>query len=131
VALGAAQGTVGWRFSPDEASDVTLADPVVDGDTVYVPGTVGGEGTLIAIDAEDGTELWRITTGGVVTAQPSVVDDSVVVVDEAGAVMAFASEDGHELWSTEAGQAESLPPVVVDGVVLVAAREGLLTALKG
>jgi outer membrane protein assembly factor BamB len=86
-------------------TDVTLTAPVVAGATVFVG---GDDGTVLALDARDGTEQWRTTLVESVAAAPSVVDDTVYVPTTT-AVVALAASDGSERWVTAApGERDTL-----------------------
>jgi outer membrane protein assembly factor BamB len=79
-------------------TDWTPTAPVVADATVFVG---GDDGTVLALDARDGTERWRTTLVEPVAAAPSVLGDTVHVPTET-AVVALARSDGSERWHTTA-----------------------------
>jgi outer membrane protein assembly factor BamB len=68
--------------------------------------TLGGRdepSEIVALDAEDGDELWRARAeeaSNLVTT-PVVADGRVLTLDAFGGVIAFDAEDGRFLWRTE------------------------------
>lgn len=112
--IGGSSGLVAWdvreeevRWSlPSEPADAAL---VLDG-TVYLSTT---QGTLVALDLEDGTELWRAEPGPdepwPADYSPGVATDGRILLllrdrNAAGAAQvptatAFAIGDGRRLWS--------------------------------
>ena len=68
--------------------------------------TLGGQNDpseIVALDAENGDELWRASTkdaSNFVTA-PVVADGRMLTLDAVGGVLAFDAEDGRFLWRTE------------------------------
>lgn len=108
LALDRLTGNVIWRTqvgNPDRKSwfDVSnRSDPSfvsggigVGTNKVFV-GTVRGE--LIALDIDDGTEIWRETLSGEILA-PAVAESDVVVVQTAdGKMYALESETGESRW---------------------------------
>lgn len=107
---------------PDVAA--RRSSPVVDGGTVFAisDDSTGGTDELVALDAGDGTERWRVTVG---TDSPPVVTDD--------AVYAFVDEGIAELdradGSVLASSFERAGPVALVGHVLYAVRDGRVYAL--
>jgi outer membrane protein assembly factor BamB len=68
--------------------------------------TLGGRdepSEIVALDVEDGNELWRASAedaSNLVTT-PVVADGRVLTLDAFGGVLAFDAEDGRFLWRTE------------------------------
>ncbi|HEX2154529.1 MAG TPA: PQQ-binding-like beta-propeller repeat protein [Acidimicrobiia bacterium] len=74
-----------WPPSTVDADSVISAAPVVANDTVYF-GTE--DGSVHAVDAEDGEELWTWRTGNIVRASPVVIDGAVYIASGDGSVYA-------------------------------------------
>lgn len=74
----------------------SLSRPVLADETLYL-GSAGG--TVIALDARDGTERWRASTASAAAA-PWVVDDRLLVPTD-DAIVALEADDGTESWRTE------------------------------
>lgn len=112
----AARTTVaeGWRV---DTGDTVEFGPTVAGGAAHFGDT---DGTIYAVDAEDGTVRWRKRPGGEydgVLASPAVVGGAVYVPLSRGTVHALAATDGTELWRTDLDEQISCSPAVVDGTV--------------
>jgi outer membrane protein assembly factor BamB len=109
----------GWGNGP-------RGTPTVDGDRVY---TLGGDGTLVAVKAADGKELWRTTmadlggkTPGWGYTESVLVDGDKVVCTPGGPKGAMAALDkmtGKVLWQstqwTDGAQYSSIVPADING----------------
>lgn len=93
--LSTADGTIEWERRYDDVGQ--LGSPTVAGDAVYVGSQ--SDGTVLALEADDGTEDWRVETRSVffgdysrvgVVDGPAVVDGVVYVATEPGDVYAIA-----------------------------------------
>ena len=122
TALDAATGEVRWQVSTGGGQRGTpaLSD---DGSRVYV--TTGGNATLLALDAQDGTTNWTYDLGGEVPTYgaPTVVEGTVYLATgngEAGSVHAVDAATGEGLWSTAIGGGVFFGPSVSDGVAVAA-----------
>ena len=137
-ALNASTGAKLWSYAIG-GGDVT-GSPAVENRVVYF----GSEapchttacspagGTVYALNASTGAELWSYATGVPVATSPAVANGVVYVGsndDERGENDFFAlnASTGALLWSTEGvGPPTSFsPPAVADGVVYVAAADAL------
>lgn len=93
--------TLKWRYETDQTSNLT---PAADGKTIYLP---LANGTLVALDANDGKLRWKAEAGGEFSAAP-VVDDRVVYVATQypgvepnmirGTLRAISKDTGITLW---------------------------------
>jgi len=122
--------------------------PSVDGGRVY---TLGSDGTLVAVQAADGKELWHTTTDALGGAIPPwgytesvLVDGQQLVCTPGGSKGAMAALDkatGKVLWQstqwTDGAQYSSIVPAVINGqkqyiqrtmtnIVGIAAKDGAL-----
>ncbi|MFG2139446.1 PQQ-binding-like beta-propeller repeat protein [Streptomyces sp. NPDC048650] len=97
--------------------DVAWAMAVADGRIHASDGP-----SLYALDADDGTELWRVTTEGWVYAL-KVDRGTVVTSTRGGGVQAWEAANGELLWETGGVQTDfetpEAGPVVHDGTVFV------------
>ncbi len=89
VALDA-DGEEAWRVDLDASTD-----PVVVGDRVI---TDDGREAVVALDAADGAERWRLETDGSVREGVRVAGDRGVVGTATGTVHAFDPATGEERW---------------------------------
>ncbi|MFO0512298.1 MAG: outer membrane protein assembly factor BamB, partial [Gammaproteobacteria bacterium] len=92
------------------------------------------DGEVIALDAKDGAQRWRVAVGGEVLSAPAVADSAVVVRTVDGRLRGLSVEDGRELWREE----QSLPrltlrgaaaPVVADGTAIAGFDNGRVIAV--
>jgi outer membrane protein assembly factor BamB/tetratricopeptide (TPR) repeat protein len=79
-----------WRANTVDADSTISSAPVVANDTVYF-GTQSG--TVYAVDAETGEQLWTWRTGNPVRASPVVVDGVVFIASTDGNVYAVGPKD--------------------------------------
>jgi len=94
--LSRSDGSLRWEQTLT-LDDLTRERPVaVAEDTVLVPGD-----ELLALDANDGSELWSVTAEDTITAPPTVVDGTAYVGTEAGRVRGYDVADGTEVLTAE------------------------------
>jgi outer membrane protein assembly factor BamB len=126
VALDAASGVEGWRFTSGDDRERYYTPAVAEG-TVYV-GSSGG--ALVARRLSDGGEQWRYESDGHVASAPLIVgahvfagtlDERLVVLDAASG----APRGSYEL----TGRAKSTPSAL-GGLVIVPAEPGLVWAFR-
>ncbi len=131
-ALDARSGEELWRYHTT-ADDSTDAPPkyhqvaVADG-TVIVPAYGPGNCCLIALNAETGTEQWRLND---VPAPPVAVAQGIVVLLYLGGLLAVHAETGQEWWHVDSPRplkrdSNHLPTIAAGGVFVEIA--GDLTA---
>ncbi len=89
------------------------------------------DGSLFAIQAKDGTSVWRKTFEDAVGAPMLIADSLVCSLSTAGRLSAFDAQDGSERWSVSLDAPCTLGPQPLDGDVLVATADGQLTRLAG
>src|SRR5258708_6215846 len=104
-------GKLRWRFPIGNAG---ASSPTIANGVVYV-GT--GDGYVHALQASDGTRLWRYLTGGAVST-PTVVNGVVYFGAGDGYLYALKASDGTRLWRYLTGYVDAAP-AVVNGVVYV------------
>jgi outer membrane protein assembly factor BamB len=104
-----------------------LATPVVDGGRVYaLSGDDTALGTLYALSASDGRELWRRSVNANGHQSPLVGAGLVVVTSNR--IYGFSADTGQPLWSYGDEFGVAYEAALVDGLV-VAADDGKLVAL--
>jgi len=74
-------------------------DPKVIGDSGLVF-AVSGDGFVYAVKEEDGTNLWRFSTGEPIVNSPAVIGDRVYVATQLGGMYCLESKTGRKLWWT-------------------------------
>jgi len=126
VAVDLATGGESWRALPDQdvSSAVTLAD-----DTVYVGGALD-DPSVVALDAVDGREQWRVEAGEYAPT-PAVADGLAIAGGgEQSVVYGLDAVMGTERWRVDVDGSVWGAPTVVDGRVYVGTRAGSVYALS-
>ncbi len=108
------------------------------GGIAYSDGTLfvtTGFGWVWALDADNGSEVWRFNLGRPLRAAPTVVEGRVFVVTYDNQLHALDVTDGDQLWSQEgivesAGLLGSASPAVANGLVIAPYSSGELYALR-
>jgi outer membrane protein assembly factor BamB len=105
------------------------------------------DGCVHAIQAADGSVVWKTATAGRVRAQPALNGDTLIVPSDDGKLYALKTADGRVVWSVEIDPkpvARSLPsadgqsqwdyaaasPLVVGDLILVGSASGDFLALE-
>jgi outer membrane protein assembly factor BamB len=131
ICLDAAKGTELWVAKlggvlGNKWGDGPRGTPAVDGDKVY---TLGGDGTLVAVQAKDGKELWRNTMsslGGKIPGwgytESLLVDGKLVLCTPGGGqgtVAALDKATGKVVWQskewTDGAHYSSVVPATING----------------
>ena len=97
-ALNAATGNVIWTFKVDAGSVTTV--PFVYGGMVLV-GVTWGDGTLYALNASSGREIWRRVVGDMYTTAPLGVGDMIYTATNWNGVFGLSLADGSVKWSQD------------------------------
>ena len=111
-ALDAGTGSVRWTSTRQAASPT---QPVVADGRLFM-GDIGGE--LVAINVADGSEAWRISTGGA-TGNPAYDGKSVFVTSQTGGLNAYDPATGALKWHADLGGDQVGTPSVAAGLVFV------------
>jgi len=123
-ALNAVDGTELWsvEVGTDGHPELHLyGSPAVGDETVYVAEAIPGRdvGSVYALDAATGDELWQFVDVGEVSSPPTVADGTVYVGSDDWNVYALDAEDGSEHWRFETGGWVQTAPAVVGDTVYV------------
>ena len=114
-----------WGFQ--EPARARITTPVVAEGKAFAAST---SGTLFALDAENGSELWQFkdawSAGASLIAPPAVAGDTVFVGDSQGRLWAVDAGDGTARWWVDTGGSIETTPVVANGSVYVASTDGTL-----
>lgn len=99
-ALDKTTGRKVWHFESEGENiqdlwDYYLSSPATGNDIVYWG---SGDGHVYAVDARSGKLKWKYQTGGIVHAEPLVVDENVFIGNYAGDFFALHAETGAVLW---------------------------------
>jgi len=88
------------------------------------------DGSVFALNTNNGTLLWHYKTGGAVISSPIVVHNTVFVGSKDHFVYAFNASTGALLWRTRTGNAVYSSPQVVNGTLFVGSVDGFFYALN-
>ncbi|MGC9348776.1 MAG: PQQ-binding-like beta-propeller repeat protein, partial [Anaerolineae bacterium] len=99
-----------WRFA--EAGGQYVGSGTVAGG-LFIIGN--GDGSVYALNLEDGSEVWQFATNDRVWATPTVVDDTVYVASLDHHLYALDLETGAEKWQIETSGSISATPLYADG----------------
>ncbi len=114
-----------YRLFPDEGLMAGM-QPVVAEGRVFV-GTL--RGTLHAMDAGTGGDVWVYRSEGAILHTCAVGDGKVVFGDSAGRICAVNVADGALAWSVQTAAAVWNAPLIHKGTVVVGSRDGCLYAI--
>ena len=95
---------------------------------------VKGNNKIIALDLNDGTEVWNASLPASSFSTPAVADGMVFVGCDnlmGNSLFAFDQETGVKIWNTSVGLIGRSSPVVYDDKVFVVVKDQKLISLKG
>ena len=98
----------------------------VAGTTVFIS---GGDGSVAAIDARTGTDLWRANAGAPIATGVGSDGKTAAVVTQANDVVAFV--DGREAWRQKLSAQAYTAPLVAGGRVFVLSADRSVNAFDG
>ena len=107
-----------WRF--DTGGEVYSSPAIADG-IIYV---ASKSGFLYAIDASNGTELWRVTVSEYVTRSSPAVVDGTVYIGGGFVFLALDAKTGAERWRVPVQYSGQATPTVAGGMVVISSQEG-------
>jgi outer membrane protein assembly factor BamB len=130
-----AGGSEIWSFDTEDEDNRSTnvgGGIAVSGDRVYA---TTGRGELVAIDATNGTPVWRQMIGTAARSSPTVADDKIFFCTIDSKVQAHAVADGKKLWAYQGTTADTsvlgLPaPAYEGGLVVAGLGSGELVALR-
>lgn len=113
-----------WQSSVSGSDDQVFV-PAISGNSIYA---AGKNGEVIAFDAANGRQRWRIDAGQKLSGGVGAGDDMVVVGTAKGTLLAYDA-NGKSLWTSELA-GEIVSPATVDSRIVVArAADGRLFGL--
>ena len=94
-----------------------------------------GSGELIALDIQNGEELWRVSTGRALRSAPSYADGRIFVTTLDNMTFAFSASTGISLWShtgmiANAALLGAASPAIENNKVILAYSSGEVYALQ-
>lgn len=108
------------------ATDRIIAAPLLVDDKVFIG---AADNFLIALNARDGSLLWRYEMGHSIWSQPTLAEGVLYVTSMDRSVYALNPETGELIWRTTLSGAIAAKPVVVDGLVYVSSFDNTLHTL--
>jgi outer membrane protein assembly factor BamB len=88
------------------------------------------DGALRVVKAETGEIVWKLQTGGKISGQPTVDEQTLYVGSGDGYVYALEQATGRLRWRSRTGAAIEASPVIVGDRVLVASFDNFIYALS-
>ncbi len=123
-----------WKYpvNPPSSPAGTSSNPAVVNGVVYAgsygmlgPSGFGTNGSMYALNASTGAQLWSYTTGGPVLSSPAVANGVVYFGSDDYGVYALNAATGALLWSFNAGSDVWSSPTVANGVVYISSSGAL------
>jgi len=110
----------------------------VGGGVAYADGQIyatSGFGAVVALDAVNGNEIWKVRTRTPMHSAPTVAGGRLFAVSDDNELFAFDATNGDVLWTYQAiietaRMLTSPSPAVIDDVVLAPFSSGEIVALK-
>jgi len=124
-AMDATDGSTRWASGCADCQQrrpFRMLPPAVADGVVYL--SVPGGDTLYALDAADGSELWRASFDRRLTSAAAVAGDTAFLGAEDGTLLAVDAANGESRWTRSGGEMGPLysTPAVADGTVVVASN---------
>ncbi len=117
AATGAARWTASFRVEGDGASSVFGGGASFDSGRVYV---TTGVGEVAALDANTGSQFWKVKPAGPLRGSPTIAFNAVFVMTQDNQIYSLDAADGAALWNKNASAVQS----GVVGVAAPAAGQG-------
>ena len=125
-ALDAITGALIWES--DDLGGAIVGTPTISDDNVLYIGTFANE--LVAIDATNGTELYRFPTEDWVWSGPAISGDRLYFGDLSGTFYAVNRKTGGSEWQIQSGGAIVGTPLVLDGAIYFTTEDGTLRSVN-
>lgn len=97
--------------------------PAGDGNWIYA---ASYDGNVVALDPDNGREIWKTSTDATLSAGPGVGSELVVVAGYDGDLIALRAEDGTEAWRRNIAGESLSRPIISGESVIVYTIDGLL-----
>jgi outer membrane protein assembly factor BamB/actin-like ATPase involved in cell morphogenesis len=119
---GARQPSQLWSF--DTGRPIS-GRPALVGGTLYFGSQ---NGTVYALDRNDGRIIWKYATGRNVMSSPQVLDGVVYTANMEGFVFALGADRGDLRWRAKAGVGIIASPTIANGILYISSNDKALYA---
>lgn len=94
-----------------------------------------GLGEVAALDAANGTQIWRVKPAGPLRGSPTIAFDAIYVMTQDNQIISLNAADGKALWNESGSQAQAgvfgvAAPAAGQGTVIAGYSSGELTAYR-
>ena len=135
-AFDANTGARMWTHSSEVAGNLRSAN--FGGGVSYDQGRVyvtNGVGEVLALDAANGNQLWKVKPGGPLRGSPTVAFGSVYVMSQDNQIFALSAADGKLQWNESGSVAQTgvfgvAAPAAAQGTVIAGYSSGELIAYR-
>jgi len=125
-ALEAQSGNLLWQT--DDLGGAIVSAPAISADHNLYVGTFANE--LVALNAKNGRELWRIATENWIWGSPAVAGDRLYFGDLDGKFYAVDRLTGQSQWQIQPGSAIVGTPLVTNEGIFFTTEEGSLVSVN-
>jgi len=135
-AFDAATGARRWTHQIEVGAK--LRDAAFGGGVSYAGGRVyatNGTGEVVALDATNGSELWKVKPAGPLRGAPTIAFNNVFVMTQDNQIYALDIANGNVVWNDAASQGEAglfgvASPAAGQGSVIAGYSTGELAAYR-
>ncbi len=125
-AVNPANGSKVWKTKGLDGSIV--GTPALSEDQILYTGTIAKE--VIALDAQNGGEIWRFGTEDWVWAGPAIQENRLYCGDLSGTFYAIDRESAELLWKVQPGEAIVSTPLVTEEAIYFTSEDGALVSVS-
>ncbi|MGH7152402.1 MAG: PQQ-binding-like beta-propeller repeat protein, partial [Acetobacteraceae bacterium] len=123
LALALPDGRLHWRFDTrnKKSRSTNIGGGIGWADGILY--AVNGLGDVVALDAERGTQIWRVTVGAPGRSAPTIVEGRIFLTTIEDRIVALDAKAGRHLWDYQAVNAVTAilgepAPAYADGLVV-------------
>jgi outer membrane protein assembly factor BamB len=135
-AFDAQTGATRWTKAAEVGGDLRPSN--FGGGVSYDSGRVyvtNGVGEVLALDASNGTEIWKVKPGGPLRGAPTIAFGSVYVMTQDNQIFALSAADGKQQWNESGSVAQTgvfgvAAPAAAQGTVIAGYSSGELVAYR-
>lgn len=129
---GALRWSTGFQIKGDGSSSIYGGGASFASDRVFV---TTGLGEVAALNAKDGSVIWKVKPSGPLRGSPTIAFNAVFVMTMANQIHALNAEDGKSLWNMAAASGQTglfgvAAPAAGQGTVIAGFSTGELIAYR-